>query len=128
MTLALLAFMDPARHPWEIFWLAAIIAFISALQDIAIDGYRVNILRAKERGFGASVTMVGGRLAMLVGGGLALILAENYGWRLTYICMAFLMFAQIIPTLTASASKKPAPTAWTFQSIIIAPLLFLKNF
>ncbi len=120
ITLTLLAFMDPARHPWGIFWLAAGIAFISASQDIGIDGYRANILRAKERGLGAAVTTVGGRLAMLVGGGLALILAADYDWRLTYICMALLMLAQIIPTLTTPTSKKPAP-AGTLQSIIIVP-------
>lgn len=56
ITLTLFAFIDPARHPWGIFWLAAGIAFISASQDIGIDKYRVNILRAKEQGLGTAVT------------------------------------------------------------------------
>lgn len=120
-TLTMLAFMDPSRHPWGMFWLAAWIAFISASQDIAIDAYRVNVLRSEERGLGAAVTSVGGRLAMLAGGSLALILAANYGWRLTYICMAFLMLVQIIFTLKTNVLHKKPLIPVTFKNIMIAP-------
>ncbi|UVE59278.1 hypothetical protein [Coxiella-like endosymbiont] len=77
LTFAIIAFMNPARQPWEMFCVAVIAAFISASQDIAIDGYRVDVLRQGERGLGAAVTTVGGRIAMLVGGA-----CFNYGSEL----------------------------------------------
>ncbi|AAO89755.1 AmpG family muropeptide MFS transporter [Coxiella burnetii] len=119
--LAVMAFMNPAYHPWELFWLSAVVAFISASQDVVIDGYRVDVLRQKERGFGVAVTTVGGRMAMLVGGGLALILAADYGWRATYLTMALLMLIQIIPTLTAPNPEKPVYPPVTLHAAVVAP-------
>ena len=116
--LVIMAFMNPAHHPWELFWLSALVAFISASQDVVIDGYRVDVLRQKERGFGVAVTTVGGRVAILVGGGLALILAANYGWRATYLTMALLMLIQIIPTLTAPNPKKPVYSLLTLHAVV----------
>lgn len=121
LTLAIIAFMDPARQSWEIFCVAIITAFISASQDIAIDGYRVDILRHRERGLGAAVTTVGGRMAMLVGGGLALIIAADYGWRVTYLLMALLMLAQIIVTLSAANLEKTVNLPLSLQDAVIAP-------
>lgn len=125
LTLTIIAFMNPAREPWEMFWMAAITAFISASQDIAIDGYRVDVLRQNERGLGSAVTAVGGRVAMLVSGGLALIMAVNYGWRITYLLMALLMLAQIIVTLSASNPERAVSPPLPLQDAVVAPFLEL---
>lgn len=121
LTFAIIAFMNPARQPWEMFCVAVIAAFISASQDIAIDGYRVDVLRQGERGLGAAVTTVGGRIAMLVGGGLALIMAANYGWRVTYLLMSLLMLAQIIVTLSATNLEKAVSLPLLLQNSVIVP-------
>ena len=121
LTLAIIAFMNPARQPWGIFWVAVVTAFISASQDIAIDGYRVDVLRQKERGVGAVVTTVGGRVAMLVGGGLALIMAADYGWRVTYLLMALLVLAQIIVTLSAANPEQAVSPPLPLQDAVLAP-------
>ena len=121
LTLVIIAFMNPARQPWVIFCIAVIAAFISASQDIAIDGYRVGVLHQKERGLGAAVTAVGGRVAMLVGGGFALIMAADYGWRVTYLLMALLMLAQAIVTLSATNLEKAASLPLLLQNSIVAP-------
>jgi MFS transporter, PAT family, beta-lactamase induction signal transducer AmpG len=67
------------------------VAFASASQDIVIDAYRTDVLRARERGMGAAVSVFGYRIAMLASGGLALILADQIGWRTAYLFMAALM-------------------------------------
>ncbi|NJM32669.1 MAG: MFS transporter, partial [Limnobacter sp.] len=61
----------------------------SATQDMAIDAYRTDLLPAEERGLGAAYYVTGYRVAMLVSGGLALILAGEFlGWKGTYLLMA----------------------------------------
>jgi PAT family beta-lactamase induction signal transducer AmpG len=73
---------------------AVAIAFLSASQDVVFDAYRSDLLAESERGAGAAVSVLGYRLAMLVSGGLALILAEQWlGWPGTFRLMAGLFVA-----------------------------------
>ena len=63
--------------------LAVTVAFVSASQDVVVDAYRTDLLPARERGLGASLNVMGYRLAMIVSGGLALIwtdTAQGGGW------------------------------------------------
>jgi PAT family beta-lactamase induction signal transducer AmpG len=91
--------------PWLLGMLALIVAFASASQDIVFDAYRTDVLRPKERGFGAAVSVTGYRLAMLVSGAAALILSEYVGWQTTYGLMAGLMVIGVGTTLLS-----PEPT------------------
>ena len=72
------------------FW-AVVVAFLSASQDIIIDAYRVEILEERQQGAGAAAVTVGYRLAMLVSGAGALVMAEYYGWFAAYAAMAALV-------------------------------------
>ncbi len=71
--------------------IAFFIAFCSASQDIAFDAYRTDVLPAKERGFGAAVSVAGYRIAMLISGAGALIIADLIDWKTAYFIMAGLM-------------------------------------
>lgn len=81
--------------------LGLLLSTCSATQDIAIDAYRVEILKHDERGLGAALTTEGYRLAMIASGGFALVLADKIGWQSTYLCMAGLMLIGIVATLIA---------------------------
>ncbi len=94
-----MAFLDPNTHPHILFWLAAAIAFLSASQDIAIDAYRADILQPDERPMGAAMAINGYRVAMLVSGGLALVIADHIGWKNMYFVMASLMGIGIVATV-----------------------------
>jgi len=74
---------------------ALLIAFFSATQDIAFDAYRTDILEPQEMGAGAAVAVLGYRLALLVTGSLALILADRFSWQLIYLCLAGLMLLSL---------------------------------
>lgn len=64
--------------------LAVVVAFLSATQDIAFDAYSTDVLRSEERAAGAAVKVLGYRLAMIVSGGLALVIADQWlGWHNT---------------------------------------------
>ena len=55
---------------------AIVIAFLSATQDTTIDAYRADILDSHELGAGAGVAVLGYRIALILTGAAALILAD----------------------------------------------------
>ena len=76
--------------------IALSVAFLSASQDVVIDAYRTDLLPARERGLGASLNVMGYRLAMILSGGIALIWTDpnqggGWSWPEVYRFMAGLM-------------------------------------
>ncbi len=92
--------LDPRTSIELVGLCAVIIAFLSASQDIVFDAYRADLLTEQERGAGAAVSVLGYRVAMLVSGGLALILADQWlGWPNTYRLMAGFFGLMMLVTL-----------------------------
>ena len=88
LSLLWLAHCNPAH---SILWTAAssfCVSFFSATQDIIIDAYRIEILKADKRGAGAALEAIGFRFGMLASGAGALYLAHTYSWRTAYLIMA----------------------------------------
>jgi PAT family beta-lactamase induction signal transducer AmpG len=79
----------------------------SATQDIAIDAYRIEILKHDERGLGAALSIEGWRLATIASGGFALVLADKIGWQSTYLCMAGLMLIGVLAAAIAPPAQQP---------------------
>jgi MFS transporter, PAT family, beta-lactamase induction signal transducer AmpG len=84
--------------------LALLLAFLSATQDVLIDAYRTELLPAPERGLGASLNVMGYRLAMILSGGVALIWTDaqqgsGWSWPEVYRLMAALMAGAAVLTL-----------------------------
>jgi PAT family beta-lactamase induction signal transducer AmpG len=88
--------LSPANSLSAIAGLAMLRAAFSATQDIAIDAYRADQLLPQDRGIGAALGVAGYRIAMVVSGGLALVLAGAFGFPSTYLVMAALMGIGII--------------------------------
>lgn len=84
---------------------ALLIAFFSATQDIAADAYRTDVLEEREMGAGAAVFVLGYRIALLVTGALALILADQIPWPTVYLLMSILMAVGLLSSFWA-----PEPT------------------
>ena len=120
--------VSPARPElWLLAALALWIAFASASQDIVIDAYRTDLLPAAERGMGAAVSVLGYRIAMLASGGLALILADQYGWRLTFFAMAGLMGVGIVTNLFAPEPVQRGTPPRSLREAVIEPLKDLMS-
>lgn len=103
--------------------LAVAVAFFSATQDIAFDAYSTDVLRKQERGAGAAVKVLGYRIAMLVSGGLALILADGWlGWGNTYVLMGGLMAVGMLATLWAPEPEHPAAAPPSLMEAVADPL------
>jgi PAT family beta-lactamase induction signal transducer AmpG len=99
-----------------------LVAFLSATQDIVIDAYRRESLRDEELGFGSTLYITGYRIAMLVSGGLAFILADKIGWQSVYTLMAALMGVGIFATLYGKEPKMEYAPPRTFKETVVDPL------
>jgi PAT family beta-lactamase induction signal transducer AmpG len=97
-TLVVMAFLNPTINPYLVASVALVVVFFSATQDISIDAYRTDVLPSKERGIGATFNTVGYRLAMIISGALAMIMAEKIGWHFTYLVMAVIFLIEMIVT------------------------------
>jgi PAT family beta-lactamase induction signal transducer AmpG len=97
--IAFMGTLTPASSAWLLGGTALAVAFLSASQDIVFDALRADWLEREERGAGAAVSVLGYRIAMLVSGAGALILADNWlGWQVTYWLMAALMGVGMVAT------------------------------
>ncbi|MEZ5540390.1 MAG: AmpG family muropeptide MFS transporter, partial [Pseudomonadales bacterium] len=63
---------------------AALAAFAGATQDVVIDAYRIEIAPLEAQGALAATATLGYRIALLLSGALALILADHIAWSLIY--------------------------------------------
>ncbi len=121
--IALMGTQSPKDAILALAMIAVVVAFCSASQDIAFDAYRTDVLRKEERGAGAAVSVLGYRLAMLVSGGLALVLADSFlGWQATYWLMAALMLIGIIATWFAPEPEVIVPPPRTLNEAVIGPM------
>ena len=103
--------------------LAVIVAFLSATQDIALDAYTADVLHHEERGTGTALKMLGYRIAMLISGGMALILADSWiGWGNTYVLMGGLMLLGVCATVCAPEPEKYVPPPRTLTEAVVAPM------
>ena len=119
---ASMALLNPSEQTAMIGLAAFLLAFFSASQDIVIDAYRTDILEEKERGLGVGLTVTGYRLAMLVSGALALILADHIGWQKTYIVMALIMACVSVFTFLAPEPQVVLSAPRNFYQAVLEPL------
>jgi MFS transporter, PAT family, beta-lactamase induction signal transducer AmpG len=108
-TLLWLADTSPTQATRSFALLAVLVAFVAASQDVVIDAYRTDLLAARERGLGASLSVLGYRLAMILSGGIALIWVDpsnasqpgGWTWPEVYRLMAALMAGAAVLSATA---------------------------
>jgi MFS transporter, PAT family, beta-lactamase induction signal transducer AmpG len=93
--------VDPARDLALMAAFAALVAFVSATQDIVIDAWRIEAAEVEKQGAMAAAYQWGYRLAMITAGAAPLLIAEAYGWSTSYAVMAGLMLAGVAGVLAA---------------------------
>lgn len=127
LAVAAMAFQQPKQTLQLLAMNALLIAFLSASQDIAFDAYRVDVLTEPEMGAGAAVTVLGYRIALLVTGSLALILADRIPWTGVYLCLAVLMALCIGFSLFAPEVRRNPPPATLMQAVQLPFLDFFQR-
>jgi PAT family beta-lactamase induction signal transducer AmpG len=123
-----LGFSSPSRAPVATAIIAVLVTFFSASQDVVIDAYRTDLLENDEIAPGASVYILGYRVAMLVSGGVALILADHMSWRMVYVTMAAIMAFGLIGTFLSPDPRVPAAAPASIKKAVIEPFFeFFKR-
>ena len=116
--------------------LALIVAFSSSTQDIVIDAWRIEVATdGDELGLLSSSYQLGYRFAILITEALILIIANHFGWPVSYGTMAALMAIGICATLlaieplrlppstTSAAATAPLTTARGLADAIVSPFV-----
>ncbi len=101
----LIAGTNPANDLGRMALLAVLVGFTAATQDIVIDAWRIEAVDESRQGAMAAAYQWGYRIAMIVAGAVPLILAESYGWNLSYAVMAALMSVGVAAVLLAPREK-----------------------
>ena len=121
IALLVLANLDPRLQSGWMGVLALFITFLSASQDIAIDAYRTDTFLPSERGYGSALFIFSARVAIIIAGGLAPIMADHVGWHLTYEFMAFLVVVLLAVTYFAPDIPNPIQPPASFTAAMVEP-------
>ncbi len=117
--IASMGFVNPALSIWTVASLAAALAFFSASQDIVLDAYRRELLPDAELGLGNSIHVQAYRLAGLVPGSLALILADFLPWHVVFMVVASFMSVGLVLTIFIhEAVAEPRPPETLFKAVV----------
>ncbi len=134
LTIMVMGLLSPSEALKPLALLGLLVAFLSATQDIAFDAYCTDVLHKEERGAGAAVKVLGYRLAMIVSGGLAFILADSglhwgehvlvppLGWGRTYVLMGVFMLLCALATLAAPEPDHVALAPRRLREAVVEPL------
>ena len=101
--IGLLAMASVGTGPLPLFVaITLLVAFAGATLDIAVDAYRVEIAPKNAQGALVATYTLGYRIALIVTGALALVLADHVAWPAVYRVMAACMLVPIITILFAA--------------------------
>lgn len=109
-----MAILTPARLDGFVVF-ALWTAFAGATQDIAVDAYRIEIAPLHAQGALVATYSLGYRIALILAGALALILADHFAWPQVYQGLALSMLIPIIATLSAREPevRRPHLAGWS---------------
>jgi len=124
-----LSFLNPSQHAFLMGLTAFIIAFCSASQDVSISAYLVDIKnKTQDQGLIASAYIIGYRLAMILSGAGALILAQRIDFNHAYqiiCCFALIILSTTFFIQEPLSHKKPI----SLKNSITQPFLnFFKKY
>ena len=122
IALVIMSTLDPAHALAAVAITAVCVSFIAASQDIAIDAYRREILSEDQFAWGMSLAISAYRIAMLVSGGLALVLADMMSWTQVYLIMAAIVALGILTTLFADEPEVRGDRPKTLSEAYSEPL------
>jgi PAT family beta-lactamase induction signal transducer AmpG len=120
-SISAIGFLQPQFSIWAIAYLAAVIAFFSASQDIVLDAYRRELLADNELGLGNAIHVQAYRLSGLIPGSLALILADHLPWHVVFIIVAAFMGIGMLMVLSIKEPLRDPLAPRTIKEAVIEP-------
>ncbi len=112
LAFAALSVTNPVTSIGQFAIFAFIAALASATQDVAVDAWRIDVADEETPvELLSAIYQFGYRIASIVGGALALVLAARMSWGMVYLLMAGLMALIVIVTLRAPDTPRPEKSA-----------------
>ncbi len=112
---------SPARDLKAVIGITVALALLGATLDIALDAYRRELLREEELGLGNAVHVNAYKIAGLVPGSLALILADHLPWQLVFAVTALFMLPGIAMVMMISEPRLALGAPKTLREAVIEP-------
>lgn len=108
--LLVLSTLSPKESLVAVALVAVWVAFSSATQDIVIDAYRIEAIDIEYQAAMAGTYQAGWRVgANLVGGAMALYIADFWSWHIAYMVMALFVVVGIITVLIIREPERVVP-------------------
>lgn len=104
-----LAGLSPEHDLWLIAAIFLVLNVFAATQDIAVDGWAVDLLEPDELGPGNSAQVAGFKLGNIMGGGVLLALSAIVGWRGDFLLMALMILGVWVLVLGTREASGSAP-------------------
>lgn len=118
--IAAMSRLDPGRGPAAVVAVAIAIAALSASQDVVIDAYMTDVLAPHERAAGASVNVIGYRIATVASSSLAFVMADHVAWPAIWLTMAaFMALATVATVLAEEPAVAARPPRTIAQSLVL---------
>lgn len=103
-----LASTNPATNIGTFAIFAVIAALASATQDVAVDAWRIDVADQKTTvELLSAIYQFGYRIASIVGGALALVMAARMSWSMVYLLMGGLIAIMAVVALQAPDTERP---------------------
>jgi PAT family beta-lactamase induction signal transducer AmpG len=121
LAVMLMGQFNPSTEIWTVVFLAAIVAFFSASQDIVIDAHRREWLTEEQMGSGTALFVNAYKLSTLVPGSLSLILSDIITWDWVFFITGLFMLPGILTTLLVSEPRMYGPAPKTLREAVVEP-------
>ncbi|KJV05113.1 AmpG family muropeptide MFS transporter [Methylocucumis oryzae] len=128
-TIPTLGLFEPKLNLSMIIALSVILAVLSASQDIVLDAYRRELLVDSELGLGNAIHVNAYKIAGLVPGSLALILADYLTWQWVFVITALFMLPGMIMSLVVAEPLQADTQPKSLKQAIVEPCreFFTRN-
>ncbi len=124
-----LALSDPAHLPLAALGCAALVAFLSASQDIVVDAWRIEVFPEHLQGAALAAYVWGYRVALLIATTGVISAVGLVGWHVALLGVAALIGCGLVVTLLAPEPEAapvpragPAGVAARLTRAVVAPL------
>ncbi|MCA1325752.1 AmpG family muropeptide MFS transporter [Herbaspirillum sp. alder98] len=120
LSIGALGMLDPLSQVSTIAFMASVIAFLSASQDIAIDAYRRELLPDDELGLGSAIHVNAYKLSGMIPGALSLVLADRMPWaEVFWITAAFMLPGLLCSLLVKEPKVYGAPPKNLTEAVVL---------
>ena len=116
-----LGMLDPLTQVPMIAFVASVVAFLSASQDIAIDAFRREILPENELGLGSAIHVNAYKLSGMVPGALSLVLADIMPWQTVFWITAAFMLPGLVCTVLVKEPVVYGSPPKSMREAVVAP-------